>query len=101
MLFSDPARECAEAISTGLNVLYRLAHSSREPDADTNAERIEALEGLAAALERAREPDIETDHRASPEQVAAVRSLANGLKTGQRPENVASEADALYAALTA
>lgn len=107
MTFSDPAREYAEATSRGLNVLYELAHGPREPGGESspNAGQLGALEGLAAALEHARDPGIVTDYLASPEQIAAVRGLAalvaDWLKTGQRSEDLASRAGALYRALIA
>ena len=107
MTFSDPARECAEAISNGLNVLYELAHGPLEPDGEgaAKAEWLDALEGLAVALERTRAGVIVTDSPASPEQIAAVRLVAalvaDWLKTGQRSEDVASQAGALYEALNA
>jgi hypothetical protein len=107
MISSDPARECAEATSRGLNVLYELAHGPLEPDGDgaAIADWLDAIEGLAVALEHARDPRIVTDYHASPEQIGAVRQVAalvaDWLKTGQRSEDVASQADALYEALTA
>lgn len=107
MTSSDLAREYAEATSRGLNVLYELAHGPRQPGADNspNADQIDALEGLVAALEHARDPGIVTDYLASPEQISAVRTIAalvaDWLKTGQRTEDVAQKAGALYVALTA
>lgn len=107
MTFSDPARECAEAVSNGLNVLYELAHGSREQDGDgtAKAEWLDLLEGLAVALERTRTGVLVTDFLPSPDQVVAVRLIAalvaDWLKSGQRPADVAREADALYVALTA
>lgn len=104
---SDPARECAEAISNGLNVLHELAHGPREPTGDSaaKAEWLDTMEGLARALEQARGPDIVTDYHASPEQVAATRRIATLVaewqNTGQRPEEIGSQAGALYEALTA
>ena len=107
MISSDPARELAEATSRGLNVLYELAHGPLELDGDgaAKAEWLDALEGLAVALEHARDPGIETDFHVSPEQIVAVRLgaalVADWLKTGQRSEDVANHADALYEALIA
>lgn len=107
MDFSDPARECAEAISSGLNVLYEIAHGPRKPTGDSSAkaEWLETLEGLAAALERTRAGVIVTDSPASLDQIAAVREVATlvteWLKTEQRPEEVGRKAGALYEALIA
>lgn len=107
MISSDPARECAQAISEGLNVLYELAHGPPELDGDgaAKAEWLDALEGLAVALEHTRDPGIETDSPASPDQIVAARLVAarvgDWLKTGQRSEDVANHARALYQALTA
>lgn len=106
MTSSDPAREWAEATSRGLNVLYELAHGSRlDGDSAAKAEWLDALEGLAVALEHARDPGIETDYHASPEQIGAVRLVAalvaDWLKTGQRSEDIANHADPLYEALIA
>ncbi|MFO0587689.1 MAG: hypothetical protein U0441_09120 [Polyangiaceae bacterium] len=87
-------------------MLYELAHGPREPNGVSapNADQIAALEGLAVALEHARDPGVVTDYLVSPEQIAAVRSVAalvaDWLKTGQRSEDVARQAGALYVTLT-
>ncbi|MEZ4308529.1 MAG: hypothetical protein R3F14_10845 [Polyangiaceae bacterium] len=105
MISSDPAREWGEATARGLNVLYELAHGPLEPDGHdaAKADWIAALEALAVALEHARDPGIETDYHASPEQIADVRVVAalvaDWLKTGHRSEDIASQAGALYTAL--